>query len=73
MTRRTGTSSDLDTPISDEARSLTSSVTPGVLKMAWALGNRQALLDAEPRQRVITFHLGKDVAGGLKKPMEVLT
>ena len=30
-----------------------------------------ALIQAEPS--AITFHLGKDVVGGLKKPMEVLT
>jgi hypothetical protein len=43
-----------------------------VLKTAQALGDRQALLDARPRRRVITLHLDKDVAGGLEKLMEVL-
>jgi transaldolase/glucose-6-phosphate isomerase len=41
-----------------------SSMTFGVLKMAQALGDRQALEDAG--RRVITFHLGEDVLEGLK-------
>ncbi len=63
-----------DVPIPDEAGSPESSrrpegpasgITFGVLKMAQALGDKQALLDAG--RRVIRFHLGKDVVGGLKK------
>jgi transaldolase/glucose-6-phosphate isomerase len=61
-----------DAPIPDEPGSPTSSITFGVLKMAQALGDRQALLDARPRRRIIAFHLDKDVAGGLEKLMEVL-
>ena len=37
----------------------------GVLKMAQALGDGQALLDAN--RRVIRFHLGSDVAGELRQ------
>ena len=53
-----------DAPIPDEAGSRESSITFGVLKMAQALGDQQALLDAG--RRVIRFHLGEDVVGGLK-------
>jgi transaldolase/glucose-6-phosphate isomerase len=60
-----------DAPIPDEAGSPDSSITFGVLKTAQALGDRQALLDA--RRRVIRFHLGTDVVGGLKRLMEALT
>lgn len=35
----------------------------GVLKMAQSLGDKQALLDSG--RRVIRFHLGDDVVGGL--------
>jgi hypothetical protein len=41
-----------------------------VLIAAQALGDRQALLDNE--RRVIRFHLGDDVVGGLKKLSEAL-
>ncbi|MDZ7292181.1 MAG: glucose-6-phosphate isomerase [candidate division KSB1 bacterium] len=54
-----------DVAIPDEAGSPTSSMTFGVLKMAQALGDRQALLNAG--RRVIRFHLGNDVVGGLQK------
>jgi transaldolase/glucose-6-phosphate isomerase len=50
-------------PIPDEAGAPDSSITFGVLKAAQALGDRQALLDAG--RRVIRFHLGDDVIGGL--------
>jgi hypothetical protein len=39
-------------------------MTFGVLKMAQALGDKQALLDAG--RRVIRFHLGTEVVDGLK-------
>jgi hypothetical protein len=39
-------------------------MTFGILKMAQAMGDREALL--ENQRRVITFHLGKDTAAGLK-------
>jgi len=59
------TADDLrDAPIPDEAGSPASSITFGVLKAAQALGDRQALLNAG--RRVIRFHLGPDVVGGLK-------
>jgi len=53
-----------DAPIPDEAGSPASSITFGVLKAAQALGDYQALLEAG--RRVIRFHLGNDVLGGLK-------
>lgn len=59
-----------DAAIPDEAGKPESSVTFGVLIAAQALGDRQALLDNE--RRVIRFHLGSDVVGGLKKLSEAL-
>jgi transaldolase/glucose-6-phosphate isomerase len=59
-----------DVPIPDEAGSPRSSMTFGVLKMAQALGDKQALLDAG--RRVIRFHLGTDVVGGLRLLATVL-
>jgi hypothetical protein len=60
------TADDLrDAPIPDEAGSPQSSVSFGVLKAAQALGDRRAL--RESGRRVIHFHLGRDVAGGLKR------
>jgi len=53
-----------DAAIPDEAGSPGSSMTFGVLKMAQVLGDKQALSDAG--RRVIRFHLGDDVVGGLK-------
>ena len=57
-----------DVPIPDKAGSPASSITFGVLKMSQALGDRQALLEAG--RRVIRFHLGDHVVGGLAKLME---
>ncbi|MFQ6101285.1 MAG: glucose-6-phosphate isomerase [Anaerolineae bacterium] len=54
-----------DAPIPDEAGSPESSISFGVLKTAQALGDEQALLDAG--RRVIRFHLGADVVGGLRR------
>jgi transaldolase/glucose-6-phosphate isomerase len=54
-----------DAAIPDEPGESTSSITFGVLKMAQALGDRRALKDAG--RRVITFHLGEDVVGGLQR------
>jgi transaldolase/glucose-6-phosphate isomerase len=59
-----------DAPIPDEAGSPDLSITFGVLKAAQALGDRQALLDAG--RRVIRFHLGMDVVGGLKRLTQAL-
>jgi glucose-6-phosphate isomerase len=53
-----------DAGIPDEAGLPESSMTFGVLKMAQALGDKEALANAG--RRVIRFHLGHDVAGGLK-------
>jgi glucose-6-phosphate isomerase len=54
-----------DAAIPDEAGKSTSAMTFGVLKLAQALGDGQALLDN--KRRLIRFHLGTDVLGGLKK------
>jgi transaldolase/glucose-6-phosphate isomerase len=54
-----------DAAIPNEAGTETSSITFGVLKAAQALGDQQALLNAG--RRVIRFHLGSDVVGGLKQ------
>ena len=56
--------SQQDAPIPDEAGLPESTITFGVLKMAQALGDYQALLDAN--RRVIRFHLGMNVPTGLK-------
>lgn len=53
-----------DLPIPDQAGKYTSSISFGVLKMAQALGDRQALINAG--RKVIRFHLGSDVVGGLR-------
>jgi hypothetical protein len=53
-----------DAEIPDEAGSPNSSMTFGVLKLAQALGDRQALLDAG--RRVIRFHLGRNVVHELE-------
>jgi glucose-6-phosphate isomerase len=59
-----------DVPIPDEMGQPGSSVTFGVLKAAQALGDRQALLHAG--RPVIRFHLGGDIAGGLKVLTEAI-
>ena len=57
--------------IPDEAGAPKSSMTFSVLKLAQALGDRQALLHAG--RRVIRFHLGKDVIGELQKLTAAIT
>ncbi len=52
-----------DVPIPDELGASASSVTFGILKAAQAMGDRQALMNAG--RRVIRFHLGQDMLGGL--------
>jgi transaldolase/glucose-6-phosphate isomerase len=52
-----------DVPIPDEAGSDASAITFGVLKAAQAMGDRKALMEAG--RRVVRFHLGSDVLGGL--------
>ncbi|MCI0693653.1 bifunctional transaldolase/phosoglucose isomerase [candidate division KSB1 bacterium] len=59
-----------DAAIPDEAGKAKSAMTFGVLKLAQALGDRQALLDAG--RRVIRFHLGGDVVGELQKLVEMI-
>ena len=54
-----------DAPIPDEAGKSRSTLTFGLLEMAQALGDKQALLDNQ--RRVIRLHLGTDVVGGLKR------
>jgi hypothetical protein len=60
----------VDVSIPDEAGAPDSAMSFGVLKMAQVLGDKQALLDAG--RRVIRFHLGDDVVGGLKLLAEAL-
>jgi transaldolase/glucose-6-phosphate isomerase len=59
-----------DVPIPDQAGSPESSISFGVLKAAQAMGDRQALLDAD--RRFIRFHLGKDCTGDLEKLIAAL-
>lgn len=59
-----------DVAIPDEAGAESSPITFGVLTLAQALGDGQALLNAG--RRVIRFHLGTDVAGGLKRLVEAI-
>lgn len=56
-----------DAPIPDKAGASASSITFGILISAQSLGDRQALLNAKPSRRVIRFHMGKDVVGGLER------
>jgi transaldolase / glucose-6-phosphate isomerase len=56
-----------DVPIPDQPGQSDSSLTFGTLIQAQALGDYQALLTATPPRRVIRFHLGQDVVGGLEK------
>jgi transaldolase/glucose-6-phosphate isomerase len=59
-----------DVPIPEEAGSPDSSMSFGILKAAQAMGDRRALLDRG--RKVIRFHLGGDILGGLKKLAEML-
>jgi len=59
-----------DAPIPDDAGTTDSSITFGVLKAAQALGDYQALLDVN--RRVIRFHLGTDIVGGLRRLADAL-
>jgi transaldolase / glucose-6-phosphate isomerase len=54
-----------DAAIPEEADASGAHITFGVLEMAQAMGDRQALRDAG--RRVIHFHLGEDVIGGLRR------
>ena len=57
-----------DVPIPDQAGFDASSISFGVLALAQALGDRQALLDV--RRNVIRFHLSEHVVGGIRKLLE---
>jgi hypothetical protein len=59
-----------DVPIPDEAGADDSSISFGVLKMAQALGDWRALRAVG--RRVIRFHLGNDVVGGLEQLTEAI-
>jgi transaldolase/glucose-6-phosphate isomerase len=59
-----------DVGIPDEAGSPASSMSFGVLKAAQAIGDRQALVNSG--RKVIRFHLGRDIVGGLKRLAEAL-
>jgi transaldolase/glucose-6-phosphate isomerase len=60
-----------DAPIPDDAGADGAAMTFGVLKMAQALGDRQALLDAG--RDIVCFHLATDVIRGLKTLTEPLS
>jgi transaldolase/glucose-6-phosphate isomerase len=57
-----------DAPIPEEAGSPESNISFGVLKMAQAQGDYQALVNAG--RRVLRIHLGRDVIGGLARLAE---
>jgi hypothetical protein len=59
-----------DCPIPDHAGGEESSISFGTLKMAQALGDRQALIDEG--RNVIRFHIGKNVVSGLRQLVRVL-
>ena len=59
-----------DVAIPDVAGSEDFSISFGVLKLAQALGDRQALL--ENGRRVIRIHLGQNARSGLKSLVEQL-
>jgi len=59
-----------DALIPDMAGEELSSMSFGVLALAQALGDRQALLDAN--RNLIRFHLSKDIVSGIRKLNEVV-
>jgi len=59
-----------DVDIPDEAGKPESTMTFNTLKLAQAMGDRQALLDNG--RRVLRFHLGTDVVGGLQRLLAAL-
>lgn len=59
-----------DVPIPDEAGQPQSGMTFGVLKASQALGDAQALREAD--RRIVTFDLGQDPAGRLKRLVKEL-
>ncbi len=61
---------DQDAPIPDSAGEEKSTMSFGVLALAQALGDRQALIEAG--RRVIRFHLGQDIINGMKTITEAV-
>jgi len=61
---------DEDTPIPDEAGKTDSSLTFGILELAQALGDRQALLDNG--RKVLRVHLNEDIQIGLTHLIQAL-
>ena len=59
-----------DVAIPDTAGQPESAMSFGVLKLAQAMGDREALLEND--RRVITLHVGRDVIAGLNKIVERL-
>jgi transaldolase/glucose-6-phosphate isomerase len=59
-----------DCPIPDHAGDEESSISFGTLKMAQALGDRQALIDGG--RHVIRFHIGKNIVNGLRQLAKAL-
>ena len=59
-----------DLSIPDQAGKEASSITFGILKMAQALGDSEALRDTG--RKVIRFHMGTDVVGGLRHLTEAI-
>jgi len=59
-----------DVPIPDDAGSPAFSMTFGILKKTQAAGDRKALQNAG--RRVVRFHLGTDIIGGLARLAEAL-
>jgi transaldolase/glucose-6-phosphate isomerase len=62
---------EVDVPIPNEAGSAESDISFGVLKMAQALGDAQALRDED--RRLIRFHLDREVVAGLQRLAEAAT
>jgi hypothetical protein len=56
---------ELEVPIPDAPDDASSSITFGVLKLAQALGDYQALVEAG--RRVVRFDVGTEVVAGLEK------
>lgn len=59
-----------DASIPDEPDAVQATVTFGTLKNAQSLGDKKALLNAG--RRVLHFHLGSDIPGGLKKLAQMI-
>ena len=63
--------SENDIPIPDDPGNDQSSISFGILKLAQALGDRQALVDAG--RKVIRFHLDNQLINGLNRILESVT